>query len=145
MLDSLLQSGLLCGELCDFSARLGRTCAAAWPGTARRSIWTRSSPRAIPQSPAAVSSSVNVTAKQLPSYGGNLDDGGLRTSTYYQKNGYALPGARAATAAAARSSQQHAAGAAVVPPFLAFPPAKLPAPGQILLTGRRAAGRHGIP
>lgn len=63
MLDSLLQSGLLCGELCDFSADWEQLCGrVAGHGAAFFDSFLAAS---YPQS-LQPSLLVNVTAKQLP-------------------------------------------------------------------------------
>ena len=127
-LDSLLQSGLLCGELCEFSGGWEDICdrlrghgavfldsflAAAYP----RSL----EPRLL----------VNVTAKQLPSYGGNLD-AAVTDLSFYQKNDFAslvLCGNRRRGEILAQMLREKGLSA-----FLAFPLEKLPRAGQILLT-----------
>lgn len=85
MLDSLLQSGLLCGELCDFSADWEQLCGrVAGHGAAFFDSFLAAS---YPQS-LQPSLLVNVTAKQLPSYGGNLV-AAASDLAFYQKNDYA--------------------------------------------------------
>ena len=128
MLDSLLQSGLLCGELCDFSADWEQLCGrVAGHGAAFFDSFLAAS---YPQS-LQPSLLVNVTAKQLPSYGGNLD-AAASDLAFYQKNDYAslvLCGNRRRGEILAQQLREKHLSA-----FLAFPLAKLPAPGQILLT-----------
>ena len=128
MLDSLLQSGLLCGELCDFSADWEQLCGrVAGHGAAFFDSFLAAS---YPQS-LQPSLLVNVTAKQLPSYGGNLD-AAASDLAFYQKNDYAslvLCGNRRRGEILAQQLREKHLSA-----FLAFPLTKLPAPGQILLT-----------
>ncbi len=127
-LDSLLQSGLLCGELCEFSGGWEDVCdrlrghAAAFLDSFLAASYPRSlEPRLL----------VSVTAKQLPSYGGNLDAAATDLA-FYQKNDFAslvLCGNRRRGEILAQQLREKGLSA-----FLAFPLEKLPRAGQILLT-----------
>ena len=127
MLDSLLQSGILCGELCEFSAD--------WEGLCDRlkghaavfldSFLAASYPRGL--QPKTL---ISITAKQLPSYGGNLDVA-VTDLAFYQKNEFAalvLCGNRRRGEILAQQLREKNISA-----FLAFPLTHLPQPGQILL------------
>ena len=127
-LDSLLQGGLLAGELCDyvcqwddFCAGLsGRTCVYfdAFGGT--------SYPEDCPPKHL-----FPMAAKQLPSYGGNLDTA-ASDLTHYQKVGFSslvLCGTR-------RRAEllQEMLSAKGLSSFICIPLTSMPKPGQILLT-----------
>lgn len=139
MLDSLLQSGLLCGELCDFSADWEQLCGrVAGHGAAFFDSFLAAS---YPQS-LQPSLLVNVTAKQLPSYGGNLD-AAASDLAFYQKNDYAslvLCGNRRRGEILA---QQLPGEASFRLPRL--PAGKASRTGTDPADGRRASVRHGIP
>ena len=128
MLDSLLQSGILCGELCEFSAGWEDVCDALQNRSAvfLDSFLAASYPRAL--QPKTL---VSITAKQLPSYGGNLD-AAVTDLTFYQKNDFSalvLCGNRRRGEILAQLLREKNLSA-----FLAFPLTSLPKPGQILLT-----------
>jgi len=127
-LDSLLQGGLLAGELCDyvcqwedFCAQLqGRTCVYfdAFGGT--------SYPEDCPPKHL-----LPMTAKQLPSYGGNLDTA-ASDLTHYQKMEFSslvLCGTR-------RRAEllQEMLSSKGLSSFICIPLTTMPKPGQILLT-----------
>ena len=127
-LDSLLQGGLLAGELCDyvsqwedFCAQLqGRTCIYfdAFGGT--------SYPEDCPPKHL-----FPLTAKQLPSYGGNLDTAASDLS-HYQKMEFSslvLCGTR-------RRAEllQEMLSSKGLSSFICIPLTSMPKPGQILLT-----------
>ena len=127
-LDSLLQGGLLAGELCDyvcqwedFCAQLrGRTCIYfdAFGGT---SYPEDCPPRHL----------FPLTAKQLPSYGGNLDTA-ASDLTHYQKMEFSslvLCGTR-------RRAEllQEMLSSKGLSSFICIPLTSMPKPGQILLT-----------
>ena len=128
MLDSLLQSGVLYGELCEFSADWEGVCATV---SGRGAVFLDSFlASGYPESlrPAAL---VSITAKQLPSYGGNLDAAATDLA-YYQKNEFSalvLCGNRRRGEILAQLLREKHLSA-----FLAFPLTRLPQPGQILLT-----------
>ena len=127
LLDSLLQSGILCGELCEFSADWEGLChRVAGHGVVFFDSFLSA---AYPQSlqPKVL---INVTAKQLPSYGGNLD-AAVNDLGFYQKNDYAslvLCGNRRRAEILAQLLREKGRSA-----FLAFPLTQLPKKGQILL------------
>ena len=128
MLDGLLQSGILCGELCEFSADWETLCArfAGHAAVFLDSFLAASYPQSLPPK-----TLVSITAKQLPSYGGNLDAAAADLQ-FYQKNEFAslvLCGNRRRGEIFAQQLREKGLSA-----FLAFPMMKLPQPGQILLT-----------
>jgi len=127
-LDSLLQGGLLAGELCDYvcqwedfcTALRGRTCVYfdAFGGT--------SYPEDCPPKHL-----LPLTAKQLPSYGGNLDTAATDL-THYQKMEFSslvLCGTR-------RRAEllQEMLSSKGLSSFICIPLTTMPKPGQILLT-----------
>ena len=128
MLDSLLQSGILCGELCEFSADWEDLCSR-FAGRAVAffdSFLASSYPQGL--QPKVL---ISITAKQLPSYGGNLDAAAADLQ-FYQKNEFSslvLCGNRRRGEILAQQLREKKLSA-----FLAFPLTKLPQPGQILLT-----------
>ncbi len=127
-LDSLLQAGLVAGELCDYCAmwedftfRLkGRTLLYfdAFSGTS----YPEENPPAL---------LLPITAKQLPSYGGSMDTaaGDLQ---HYQKMDFAtlvLCGSRRRAELLQEMLNTRGIGA-----FVSIPLTSMPKPGQILLT-----------
>ncbi len=128
MLDSLLQSGILFGDLCEFAADWEDGCArlAGHAAVFLDSFLGASYPRAL-----APKELLNFTAKQLPSYGGNLEVAASDLA-HYQKNEFAslvLCGNRRRGEILAQQLREKGLSA-----FLAFPLTALPKPGQILLT-----------
>ena len=127
MLDSLLESGILCGELCEFSADWEDVCnrVAGRAAVFLDSFLAASYPQSLPPKEL-----VSITAKQLPSYGGNLDAAATDLK-FYQKNEYAslvLCGNRRRGEILAQLLREQGLSA-----FLAFPLTALPRAGQILL------------
>ena len=127
-LDSLLQGGLLAGELCDFvwqwedlcHSLSGRTCIYfdAFGGT--------SYPESCPPKQL-----YPLTAKQLPGYGGNLDTAAGDLS-HYQKQEFGslvLCGSRCRAELLQQMLREKNLSS-----FLCIPLTSLPKPGQILLT-----------
>lgn len=115
MLDSLLQSGLLCGELCDFSADWEQLCGrVAGHGAAFFDSFLAAS---YPQS-LQPSLLVNVTAKQLPVLRRQSGRRRPRTSRSIRKTTMP-PLCCAATAAAVRSSPS-SCGRSIFPPSSPF-------------------------
>ena len=127
-LDSMLQAGLVAGELCDYvsqwedfcSKLTGRTCVYfdAFGGT---SYPEDCPPRHL----------FPMTAKQLPGYGGNLDTAASDLS-HYQKQEFGslvLCGSR-------RRAEllQEMLRAKNLSAFICIPLTSMPKPGQILLT-----------
>ncbi len=128
MLDSLLESGVLCGELCEFSADWEGLCSSVKGHAAvfLDSFLAASYPKDL--QPSVL---LSVTAKQLPSYGGNLD-AAVTDLSFYQKNDFAalvLCGNRRRGELLAQELRNKGLSA-----FLAFPLMSLPKPSQILLT-----------
>ncbi len=128
MLDSLLESGILCGELCEFSADWESVCGrvAGRATVFLDSFLAASYPQSLPPKEL-----VSITAKQLPSYGGNLNAAATDLK-FYQKHEYAslvLCGNRRRGEILAQSLREQGLSA-----FLAFPLPSLPRAGQILLT-----------
>ncbi len=128
MLDSLLESGILCGELCEFSSDWETLCSTLKGHAAvfLDSFLASSYPKDLQPS-----TLVSITAKQLPSYGGNLE-AAVNDLSFYQKNEFAslvLCGNRRRGELLAQQMREKGLSA-----FLAFPLLKLPQPGQILLT-----------
>ena len=126
-LDSLLQGGILAGELCDYVAQWEDFCADlegrrlvyfdAFGGT---SYPTENPPRHL----------LPLTAKQLPSYGGNLDTAASDLA-HYQKNDFGslvLCGTR-------RRAEllQEMLSAKGLSSFICIPLTTMPKAGQILL------------
>jgi len=127
-LDSLLQGGLVAGELCDYVCQWedfcgqlrGKTCVYfdAFGGT--------SYPEDCPPKHL-----LPITAKQLPSYGGNLDTA-ASDLRHYQKQEYGslvLCGSRRRAELLQQMLKEKNLSA-----FLCIPLTTLPKPGQILLT-----------
>ncbi|MBQ1372178.1 MAG: transcription-repair coupling factor, partial [Oscillospiraceae bacterium] len=83
-LDALLQDGVLAGELCEFSRDWDGLCASlkGHPTVFLDAFLSAAYPEDI--QPAAL---VELVAKQLPSYGGNLDIA-AQDLAHYQKNRY---------------------------------------------------------
>ena len=84
MLDSLLQGGILAGELCDFCRGWEDECEElrAHPAVFLDSFLNASYPAAM--QPKAI---VDLLCKQLPSYGGNLEVAASDLK-HYRKNGF---------------------------------------------------------
>ena len=128
MLDSLLESGILCGELCEFSADWEDVCGRV---AGRAAVFLDSFLAASYPQSLQPSELVSITAKQLPSYGGNLEAAATDLK-FYQKNEYAslvLCGNRRRGEILAKLLREQGLSA-----FLAFPLTSLPRGGQILLT-----------
>ena len=127
-LDSLLQSGTLAGELCDFVCQWEDFCDRLEGRTAAYfdSFGGSSYPEACP--PKVL---LPMTAKQLPSYGGNLDTA-ASDLLHYQKNDFGslvLCGSRRRAELMQELLRDRGLSA-----FLCIPLNTLPGPGQILLT-----------
>jgi len=128
MLDSLLESGVLCGELCEFSADWESVCAtcAGRPVVFLDSFLASGYPQSLPPSELCA-----ITAKQLPSYGGNLDVA-ITDLEHYRKNAFSslvLCGNRRRGEILAEQLKEKG-----LPARLAFPLTALPQPGDIFLT-----------
>ena len=127
-LDSFLQSGQLCGELCDLTIDFDQLCErlAGRPAVFLDSFLSSAYPEAM--QPQAL---LSVTCKQLPSYGGSLDTA-VSDLTFYQKHGFrslVLCGNRRRGEILRDMLEDKGLQAS-----MAFPAEHLPEPGQILLT-----------
>jgi transcription-repair coupling factor (superfamily II helicase) len=128
-LDGMLESGLLAGELCDFSRNWDALCAGL-QGRAvvlMENFLSASFPDSL--QPKQL---LSVAAKQLPSYGGSMDTA-VSDLEHYQRSGFrtlVLCGNRRR----AEILQQMLSDRSVEHVVLAFPATDLPEPGQILLT-----------
>ncbi len=127
-LDSFLQSGSLCGELCDLSADLDQLCEAlsGRPAVYLDSFLASAYPEAMPPKQL-----LSITSKQLPSYGGSLETA-VSDLTHYQKAGFrclVLCGNRRRGEILQEMLKEKGLTAT-----LAFPAQSLPKAGEILLT-----------
>ena len=127
-LDSLLQSGVLAGELCDFGRDWESLCAglSGHPVLFLDAFLASSYPEAL--QPSAL---LDVVAKQLPSYGGSLDVA-AQDLAHYQKNGFrtlVLCGSRRRGEILETFLRDKG-----IPVSLAFPAPDWPAPGGAYLT-----------
>ena len=126
-LDSMLQGGLLAGELCDYVCQWEDFCYSLKDRTAvyfdafgGTSYPEECSPKHL----------LPLTAKQLPSYGGNLDTAATDLA-HYQKNDYGslvLCGSRRRAELLQEMLRDKGLSA-----FLCIPLTTMPKPGQILL------------
>ena len=127
-LDSLLQGGILAGELCDYGKGWDDLCAGlrTHPALFLDAFLAAAYPAEL--QPAVL---LDLVAKQLPSYGGNLDVA-AQDLVHYRKNGYhtlVLCGNRRRgeiLEAFLRDKE--------IPVSMAFPATDWPAPGGIYLT-----------
>ena len=127
-LDSYLQSGLLCGDLCDLTLDFEDLCGrlAGRPAAYFDNFLARSYPKSLPPTEL-----LSITCKQLPGYGGSLDTAASDLA-YYQKNGFSslvLCGNRRRGEILGGILAEKGLDAQ-----LAFPAEKLPDKGAILLT-----------
>ena len=127
-LDSLLQGGILAGELCDFGKGWEALCAdlSGHPALFLDAFLASAYPAEL--QPAAL---VDVVAKQLPSYGGSLDVAAQDLS-HYRKNGYrtlVLCGSRRRGEILEEYLRDKD-----IPVSMAFPAADWPPPGGVYLT-----------
>lgn len=127
-LDGLLESGILLGSLCEFSQNFEDFCESS----AQKMVAYIDSflgaryPDCLPPKQL-----LNLVAKQLPSYGGNLETA-VSDLKFYQKHDYAtlvLCGNKRRGEILAEMLRNNNVSA-----FLAFPATRLPKAGQILLT-----------
>ncbi len=128
MLDSLLQSGILAGELCEFCKDWEDECTelSAHPTLFLDSFLSAAYPADV--APSLIS---GITVKQLPSYGGNLEVAANDLATY-QKHGFGtlvLCGNRRRGEILQEYLSDHGIKA-----FPAFPADRLPKEGEIFLT-----------
>ena len=127
-LDSFLQSGSLCGDLCDLNADYDMVCdsLSGRPAVFLDSFLASAYPEAL--KPKQL---LSVTCKQLPSYGGSLDTAASDLA-HYQKNDF-----RALVLCGNQRRGEILRDILTdkgLSATLAFPAAKLPEPGEILLT-----------
>ena len=127
-LDSLLQGGLLAGELCDYVCQWEDFCAGLRGRTAVYfdAFGGTSYPEECPPKQL-----LPMTAKQLPSYGGNLDTAASDLSHYQRLefSSLVLCGTR-------RRAEllQEMLSSKGLSSFICIPLTTIPKPGQILLT-----------
>ena len=127
-LDSFLQSGQLCGDLCDLSTDFDGLCESftGRPAVFVDSFLSASYPEALP--PKQI---LSITCKQLPSYGGSMETA-VSDLQYYGKNQFrslVLCGNRRRAEILQGLLQEQG-----LHPAMVFPAVKLPEPGQIVLT-----------
>ena len=127
-LDSLLQAGLVAGELCDYVSSWEDFCAQLKGRTAVYfdAFGGTSYPEDCP--PRLL---LPMTAKQLPSYGGNLDTAATDLAHYQKMEFGSLVLCGTRRRAELLQEMLRAKGLSA---FLAIPLNTLPNPGQILLT-----------
>ena len=134
-LDSLLENGMVSGELCDFYDNFEEICNKL---TGNNVIYmdnflSAAYPEALPPQQL-----LSVTVKQLPSYGGSLDTA-ASDMAHYSGNGFGtlvLCGSRHRGELLLESMQARGLKGRI-----AFPLTRLPDPGEILLTeGSLTAG-----
>ena len=126
-LDSMLQSGMLCGELCDFVCQwedfcnqLKAFCVLYMDAFAGAAYPSECPPKVL----------LPMTAKQLPSYGGNLDTAAADLA-HYQRQDFAslvLCGTRRRAEMLQEMLHERNLSA-----MLCIPLTTMPQPGQILL------------
>ena len=126
-LDSLLQGGLVAGELCDYSAQWEDFCH----GLSGRTVvyFDAFGGTAYPES-CPPKQLLPMTAKQLPSYGGNLDTAATDLSHYQKMEFGSLVLCGSRRRAELLQEMLRAKGLSA---FLCIPLTTLPKPGQILL------------
>ena len=127
-LDSFLQGGYLCGELCDFYLDYEALCGcfADRPCVYLDNFLASAYAETLP--PKVL---LSLTCKQLPSYGGSLETA-VSDLSYYQKNKYrslVLCGNRRRGEILRDLLKDHGIDAK-----MGFPAQTLPGPGEILLT-----------
>ena len=128
MLDSLLQGGILAGELCDFCLDWEDACRAlsSHPGLFLDSFLATAYPESM--QPTTLS---DLICKQLPAYGGSLEIA-LADLEHYRSHGFhtlVLCGSRRRGEILQTYLREKGVAAQ-----LAFPASELPPAGQILLT-----------
>ena len=127
-LDSFLQSGQLCGDLCDLNADFDGLCEglSGRPAVFVDNFLSAAYPEALP--PKQI---LSITCKQLPSYGGSMETA-VSDLQYYSKNQFrslVLCGNRRRAEILQGLLQEQG-----LHPAMAFPATAMPQPGQILLT-----------
>ena len=134
-LDSLLQSGMLAGELCEFYKNFDELCdiCAGKCVIYMDNFLSASYPQSLPPKEL-----LSVTVKQLPSYGGSLDTA-ISDLSHYSASGFGtlvLCGARHRGELLLESMEARGLTAT-----LCFPLSRLPQPGEVILTeGALASG-----
>ena len=127
-LDSLLQAGLVAGELCDYTCQWEDFCRQL---SGRSVIYLDSfSGTAYPEE-CPPKELLSVTAKQLPGYGGSMDTA-VSDLSHYQKIGFStlvLCGSRRRAELLQELLQAKSISASLMIPLEA-----MPAPGEIYLT-----------
>ena len=135
-LDSLLENGMLVGELCEFYENFEETCNKL---SKNNVIYMDNFLSAAYAESLPPQQLLSVTVKQLPSYGGSLDPA-VGDMQHYANSGFGtlvLCGSRHR----GRARLLEAMESRGVKGSLAFPLNTLPQPGQILLAeGSLAAG-----
>ncbi len=127
-LDSLLQTGLVAGELCDFVCQWEDFCKGL---RGKTTVYFDAFGGSAYPEEAAPQLLLPITAKQLPSYGGNLD-AAVSDMTHYQKMEFGtlvLCGTRHRAELMQQMLREKNLSS-----FLAIPLNTLPKAGQILLT-----------
>ena len=127
-LDSFLQSGQLCGDLCDLNADFDQLCESlsGRPAVYLDSFLSAAYPEAMP--PKHI---LSITCKQLPSYGGSMETA-ASDLRHYQNNQFrslVLCGNRRRAEILQQLLADQGLHASLV-----FPAVQLPQPGQIFLT-----------
>lgn len=128
LLDSMLQSGLVAGELCDFALQWEDFCQKLKKRTV--AFFDTFGGSAYPEE-CPPKQLLPITAKQLPGYGGNMDTV-VSDLNHYQKNDFGtmvLCGTRRRAELLQQMLREKNVSA-----FLSIPLSSLPKPGQILLT-----------
>jgi transcription-repair coupling factor (superfamily II helicase) len=134
-LDSMLSSGLLAGELCDFYRDFDELCNICRENSViyMDNFLSASYPETLPPKEL-----LSVTVKQLPSYGGSLDTA-ISDLSHYAQNGFGtlvLCGAQRRAELLLEAMEARGLSAR-----LCFPLTELPKPGEVLLTeGALASG-----
>ncbi|MBQ2854306.1 MAG: transcription-repair coupling factor [Oscillospiraceae bacterium] len=127
-LDSLLQTGLVAGELCDYVCQWEDFCAGL---RGRKVVYFDAFGGASYPEDAPPKILLPMTAKQLPGYGGNLDTAASDLA-HYQKvefGALVLCGTRRRAELLQQMLREKGLSA-----FLCIPLTSMPKPGQILLT-----------
>jgi transcription-repair coupling factor (superfamily II helicase) len=134
-LDGLLQTGMVCGDLCEFSLDFDTLCEQF---RGRGCLYIDSFLSAAYPTTLPPKHLLSVTVKQLPSYGGSLDTAAIDLE-HYRSNDYGtlvLCGNRRRGEILRDYLQDRD-----IPVTMAFPATALPKPGEILLTeGSLTAG-----
>ena len=127
LLDSHLQNGMVAGELCDYVSQWEDFCTAL---EGRTTVYFDAFGGSAYPEGALPKHLLPMTAKQLPSYGGNLDTAASDLA-HYQKQDFGslvLCGSRRRAELLQQMLREKGLSA-----FLAIPLTTLPKPGQILL------------